>query len=163
MVTQGFFLDKRGTYIVSSKGMKTEKIVLYFIATLIGLFAAGILFYIYQAAKVIPTAKIEKPIVINTVSPTSSPDSVFLILDEPKDEDVVNKKIITVSGTASKDAIVIILTEGSQTAISPSLNGSFSTTQTLENGENVIEITAVRPNGEEKKITRVVTFSSEDF
>lgn len=143
--------------------MKTEKVVLFFIATLVGLLVAGIGFYLYQSTKTIPTSKTEKPIVISSTSPTTSPSSVFLTIDQPKDEDVVNKKIVAISGTTRSDAVIIILTESSQQIITPSLSGSFSTTATLHDGENVLEITAISPNGEEKKLIRTITFSNEDF
>ena len=143
--------------------MKTEKTVLYFVATLVGLLVAGGLFYLYQPTKTIPASKAQKPIVISKVSPTTPSSSVYLTLDQPKDEDVVNKKIITISGTTTSNAVIIILTADSQQVITPTLTGFFSTTVTLDDGENTLEITAIAPNGEEKKEIRTITFSNEDF
>ena len=141
--------------------MKTEKVVLFFIATLVGLLVAGLGFYLYQATKTVP-ASTNHEITLSPPTPTPS-SSFFLTLDTPKDEEVVDKKIITISGKTTSDAVIAILTSDSHQVISPAINGSFSTTVTLEDGRNIIEITAIAQNGEEKKIIRTITNSNEDF
>lgn len=141
--------------------MKKEKVILSFIATLIGLLVAGIAFYIYEVPKTITPPNI-KTVSIVSPSPTITP-SIFLNLNEPKDEDVVNKKIITVSGKTIADATVVILTDTSQEVVSPSIDGAFSTTINIENGQNFIEISAIAPNGESTRLTRTVTYSTEEF
>ena len=95
-------------------------------------------------------------------SPTPKP-SIFLSLDRPKDEEVVSKKVVTLSGKTIPDAIISIILENSQDMITPALNGDFSTTVTLEDGQNLIEITAISQNGESTKALRTVTFSTEEF
>lgn len=141
--------------------MKAEKVILSFIAVLIGLVVAGGAFYFYEFSKTPPTPKI-KTISIASPSPTPKP-SIFLNLDSPKDEEVVNKKVITISGKTIRDAIVSIITENSQDVITPALNGDFSTTLTIGDGQNLIEVTAFSQNGETAKILRTVTFSTEEF
>ena len=141
--------------------MKTEKIVLSFIAILGGLLVAGIIFYIYQTTRTIPSSKI-KPIEINI--PTSTPKpSISLSIITPNDESVVNNKTLTISGKSAPDATIVIISENFEQVISPALSGDFSTTVNLGNGSNVIEITAIASNGEEAKITRTVTYSLEEF
>jgi len=141
--------------------MKKEKVILSFIATLIGLMVAGGAFYFYESSKTVPPSKI-KTITIATASPTPKP-SIFLSLDRPKHEDVVSKKTITISGKTIPDAIVSIIAENSQDIITPALNGDFSTTINIEDGQNLIEITAIAQNGESVKALRTVTFSTEEF
>lgn len=141
--------------------MKKEKVILSFIATLIGLMVAGGAFYFYESSKTVPPSKI-KTITIAAPTPTPEP-SIFLSLEKPKDEEVVSKKIITISGKTIPDAIVSIITENSQDIITPALNGDFSTTINVEDGQNLIETTAIAPNGESVKLTRTVTFSTEEF
>lgn len=141
--------------------MKTEKVILSFIATLIGLAVAGGAFYFYQKSKTIPPSAI-KTITILSPSPTPKP-SIFLSIDSPKDEDVVSKKIITVSGKTIPEAIVTIISETYQDVITPAKNGDFSTTINIDDGQNVIEIRAIAPNGESSKDLRTVTFSTEEF
>ncbi|MCL5746706.1 MAG: hypothetical protein M1277_00265 [Patescibacteria group bacterium] len=141
--------------------MKKESIVLSFIAVLIGILVAGGLFYIYQLTKTIPNTKI-KPISITLPSATPTP-SVFLSLSSPTDESVVGNRTITISGTTNPQSTVAIITQTDQQIVTPAENGNFSTTVTIENGENPIEITSIAPDGEEKTIERTVTFSTEEF
>jgi len=139
--------------------MKKEKVILSFIATLIGLMVAGGAFYFYESSKVPPKIK-----TISIISPTPTPKpSIFLSLDRPKDEEVVSKKVITISGKTIPDSIVSIITENSQDIITPALNGDFSTTINVDDSQNLIEITAIAPNGESAKALRTVTFSTEEF
>lgn len=141
--------------------MKKEKVILSFIAAVIGLMVAGSAFYFYESAKTVQPSKI-KTITIVASSPTPKP-SIFLSLDRPRDEEVVSKKVITISGKTIPDAIVSIITQNSQDIITPALNGDFSTTVTVEDGQNLIEITAISPNGEDVKVTRTITLSTEEF
>lgn len=142
--------------------MGKEKAILSFIAVLIGLLVAGIAFYFYENSKAIPQSEEIKTVVTVSPSPTPKP-SVFLTISKPTDEEVVQKRIITVSGKTTSDATVIVLTENAEQIITPTSNGDFSTTITIENGQNIIEITAIGPNREMVKAIRTVTFSTEEF
>lgn len=141
--------------------MKTEKIVISFIAVLMGILVAGIIFYFYQKTKVIPQSQTK---VVTLLSPTASPHtSILLTVDRPLDETVVDTKTLTISGKTTADAIVVVTTDTSDQVLSPAQNGNFSTTVILANGANRIVVTAIAPNGEEAKIIRTVTFSTESF
>ena len=142
--------------------MGKEKALLSFIAVLVGLMSAGIAFYFYENSKAIPSTQEVKTILAVSPSPTSKP-SIFLTISKPSDEEVVQKKIITISGKTTNDATVIVLTENAEQIITPTSNGDFSTTITIENGQNIIEITAIGPNREMVKAIRTVTFSTEEF
>lgn len=142
--------------------MKTEKLILSFIATLFGLLVAGIAFYLFQATKTVTINNNTKTVSFTSPTPTPAP-SVFLIVDRPKDEEVVNSKILVVSGKTTSNAVVIVLTETSEEAIAPSENGDFSTTVNLEEGQNVLEIISIAPNGESVRIKKTVTYSQEEF
>lgn len=143
--------------------MKKEKIVLSFIAVLAGLLVSGIAFYFYQTTKAIPAPK-EETITANTLpTPTSFKESIFLNIDNPKDETVTDKKILTVSGKTVKDAIVAISTNTSDEVVPVTSNGNFTTTVNLTDGQNKIEITTIAQNGEEKTVIKTVTYSMEDF
>lgn len=141
--------------------MKTERVVISFIAVLVGILAAGLAFYFYQSTKTIPSTK---PKIITIATPTPiQKSSIFLTIDQPEDESVVNSKTITISGKTIPDATIIISSDSSDQIITPATTGAFSTTQIIDSDQNKIEITAIAPNGEEAKITKVVTFSSENF
>lgn len=141
--------------------MKKEKIIMSFAATLIGLLVAGIVFYLYESSsKIAPKATKT----ISIASPSPSPtQTIFLTIDSPKDEEVFTQKTITISGQTTHDAIVSIISKNSQDIITPSQNGDFSTTININDGQNIIEITAIDESGQSAKVTKTVTFSTEEF
>jgi len=141
--------------------MKKEKIVLAFIAALIGLLVAGVAFYIYQSSRADNISKLKT--IPSVQNPTQKVEHVFLNLTNPQDEAVIDKKVVQVSGTTKPDATIIVLTQLDQKVVTPSTEGDFSTTVNIDDGQNIIEITAIAPNGEEKTIKRTITFSTEDF
>ncbi len=143
--------------------MSKEKIVLSFIAIILGLFVAGGAFYIYQMTRTISE---EKPSTVNeSVKPTQpvSNNPNFLIIEDPKNEEVFNKKIITIKGKTLSDATVIVSTQGSDQVVTPNTKGEFTLTHTLEDGINLLHVTAIFKNGEEQKVTRTVTSTTEEF
>lgn len=143
--------------------MKAERVILSFIAVIVGLVAAGAAFYLYQMTREVSDSDKSLQLIQKaTVSPT--PDKANLLtVDSPKDEEVTNKKTVTVSGKTRPDATVIITAEDSDEVIEPASNGNFSASLSIPNGTTIIYITAVFPNGEEQTIVKTVTFSTEDF
>lgn len=141
--------------------MKKEKLILSFIATLFGLLVAGIAFYLFQATKTVPNTTTKT---ISFASPTpASPPSISLTLDRPKDEEVVNSKVLIVSGKTQSNAVVVVITDSSDDVITPSAKGDFSTTVNLDDGQNILEIIAIAPNGESVTSKKTVTYSQEEF
>ena len=142
--------------------MKAERVILSFVAVIVGLIAAGGAFYLYQMTKVVPEDKNLTLMPKVSISPT--PDKTNLLtVDTPKDEEVVNKKSVTISGKTKSDARVIITSEDNDEVVEPASNGNFSVTMSIPSGTTIIYITAIFPNGEEQTITRTITFSTEDF
>ncbi len=140
--------------------MGKEKIILSFIAVVVGLLFASVIFYLYQGTKVLSPGKLKTVAVVS--SPTPKP-KVILNLDEPKDEEINDSRVVKVSGQTDPDALIVILTQTDQQVLNPSSSGSFSTTVTIENGENLIKITAIGPNGDTNTQTRTVSFTIESF
>ena len=143
--------------------MKTEKIVISFIAVTIGILVAGGAFYAYQTTKIVSTEGAKTVSLTATITPTPQKSQVVLQIDSPKDEDVIATKIVTITGKTNPDAIIVITTSSNDQVVTPAVNGSFSTTAVLDSGENVIEIRAIAKNGEETKVIRTVTVSTESF
>lgn len=142
--------------------MKAEKIFLSFFALLTGLIVAGIGFYFLQPAN--SQKKNTTKITVNTPSPTPTPfESLFLSIDSPKDKTVVTKKVVTITGKTQKDAIVVITTPLEDVVITPSQNGDFKATVSIDDGENSIYYIAIAPNGEEKHMIQTITYSTEEF
>jgi len=126
--------------------MKKEQLILSFVAVLFGLLVAGIAFYFLQTAKTIPDAN-TKTASITSPTPTISP-SITLTLDQPRDEEVVSNKVLVVSGKTQSNAVVTVIADSASDVITPSTDGSFSTTVNLDNGQNVLEVISIAPNGE---------------
>jgi hypothetical protein len=141
--------------------MKKEKLILSFVAIFFGLLVAGIAFYLFQTTKTIPNSN-SKTISLISPSPTIPP-SISLTLDQPKDEAVVDSKVLVVSGKTQSNAVVVITTDSSEDVVTPSENGGFSTTVNLDNGQNMLEVTSIAPNGESVTIKKTVTYSQEEF
>jgi hypothetical protein len=141
--------------------MKQERVILSFVAVLIGLLAAGLAFYFYQSTKTVSTPS---QITLNAPSPSPTPrPTVYISLTNPDDETIVSSKTLTVSGKTNPGATIIIYTTSDQQVIQPSTQGDFSTTLTLESGENLLKITSILPSGETTNLHRTVTFSTENF
>lgn len=141
--------------------MKKEKIILSFIAALIGIVVAIGAFFIYQSTKKVDPSEIKK---INIENPTPTPSStIFITVERPKDEEVTDERIITISGKTVPDAKIVVLTQSNEEAAVAASNGNFSTEITLDDGENIIEISAITENGEVAKTKLTVTYSTETF
>lgn len=144
--------------------MRSERIILSFIAVLLGLVVAGATFYLYQMSS---KPKTPKPKVITLqLSPSPTPpmsDTSDLTVTAPNDESVTDKKTITISGKTKANSTVLIATELGQDVVTASADGSFSDDFILDNGVNFIYVTAIFPDGQEKQVSKTVTYSTEDF
>lgn len=141
--------------------MKAEKIVLSFVAIIVGLLVAGVVFFIYQSTKAIPKSQIPT---ITTIAPTPTPNpSVFLTVDQPSDGSVVTSKTLVISGKTNPDATIVLTTSTDDQVINPTTMGGYSMTTALTDGENILTVTAIAANGEETKKTITVTYSTEEF
>lgn len=141
--------------------MKKEKIILSIIALIIGVVVATACFFIYQSTRKVEKSSI-KTISISDPSPTPS-SGLFLTIDTPQDEEVVDTRTIKISGKTTPDAKIVILTQESEEAAIPTKDGSFSTDINLSSDENIIEVSAIGANGEIVKVKRVVSYSTESF
>ena len=142
--------------------MKAEKVVLSFVALLLGLIVAGGAFYFLQSSK--GAKPQENSPKTESVSPTQTPSSnLSITINSPKDEEVVTKKLVTVSGKTTGASVVVISTPLADDVIEPSANGDFTATITIDNGYNELLFTAIAPTGEEVRKTQTITYSTEEF
>lgn len=142
--------------------MKTEKIILSFIAIFVGLLVAGGIFYIYQMTKQIPQDKADTITIKSHPIPTPNSNN-YLTIESPKDEEILDRKTITISGKTLSNTTIIVSTEGSDQVVKPTAMGSYSVTTTIDNGVNLLSVTAIFPDGTEKTVKRTVTYTNEDF
>lgn len=146
--------------------MKTERLILSFIAVLVGLLVAGIGFYIYQVASKKPAENTNQITLSTSPTPStkqSAADQYPLTLDSPADEQVLDKKTVTVSGKTGKDILVVISTGTADQVIKSTSSGNFSATQTIDSGLSTIRVTALFPDGQERHALRTITYSTESF
>lgn len=137
-----------------------ERIVIVFIAIAIGLLVTTLIFFLYQQTKAIPQGASN---VIEGL-PTPTPQgSVYLVIDEPKDESISDRRLIQIKGRANPDNLVIVSTNQEDAVVATTTDGKFSVSITIDAGTNKIVTRAIAPSGEEAIDTRIVTFSTEEF
>lgn len=144
--------------------MRTEKVVLSFIAILIGLLVAGVSFYFYQSTKS-TTAKVATPISLKlpSTTPEAKKNAFDVIISSPTDESLVAKKTVTISGKTTANATILLTTPVDNDIASASATGDFTDNLAIDDGENEIDVTAIDSKGNEvtKKVT--VTYSTDNF
>lgn len=140
--------------------MKTEKILLSFVAVLIGLIVAGVAFYFYQSTKVLNGKNIGT---VQLATPTPTPPTIILTIDTPQDESTTDNKTLTLSGKTNPTATLVVSTPTGDLVIKPSSVGNYSTTITIGSGENDIRVTAIDPSGNQVEKVITVTFTTENF
>lgn len=141
--------------------MRKEKIILSIIAGTVGILVALGAFFFYQSTKTLRDSQIKK-IVID--SPTPNPEKgLFLNITSPKDEEVVSNRTVKVSGKTVSNAKIVIIASSFEVAAVADRDGNFSTSVSLSENENILQIIAVSPDGENVKTERVVTYTTESF
>lgn len=142
--------------------MKKETVFLSITALLIGLLVAGGAFYAYQLLNKQANNK-PATITLNATPTPVSSNSEELMVDEPDDEIVVANKSVAISGKTLPGSTIIVTSENDEQVATPADNGNFSLNTTIADGVNIIEIIAILPSGEEKKVVRTITYSKETF
>src|SRR5438105_3744583 len=104
--------------------MKAEKLILSVVAIIVGLIAAGIAFYLYQITKTLPPAKDQTITIKPKTTPIPTPNSEnFLTVETPKNEEVFDKKTITISGKTTPKSNIIVSSVNNDQVVSPSETG----------------------------------------
>lgn len=142
--------------------MKKETVFLSIGALLVGLLVAGGAFYAYQLLNK-PADNKPATITLNASPTPVSSNSDELMVDEPQDETVVTNKSVKISGKTLPGSTVIVTSENDEQVATPADNGNFSLTTTIGDDVNIIEVIAILPSGEEKKVVRTITYSKESF
>ena len=101
-----------------------------------------------------PTTATPEP----TATPTATPDAIgafFLDILEPVDgEAFVTTDTFDVVGRTSVDALVTV----NDTFVDVAVDGTFTLTVTLDEGPNVVEVTASTTTGDESSIVLVIIY-----
>lgn len=142
--------------------MKSERIILSFVAIIIGLLVAGGVFFLYQLTKKLPPEKAQSISLKSPATPTPQSPSQLSIL-QPQDEEIFSKKTITISGKTSPDATIVVSSPTDDQVVKPTRNGDFSVTHTIGDNSTIITVLSIFPDGREEKLTRTVNYTSEEF
>ncbi len=138
-----------------------ERIVIVFIAIAIGLIVTTLVFFLYQQTKEVPQ---KSSSIISANIPTPTPEgSLYLAIDEPKDEAISDKRLIQVKGRTNRENWIIVSTNQEDAVVKPTPDGKFSVSITIDAGANKLVTRSIAPSGEAVENIRVVTFSTEEF
>lgn len=142
--------------------MKKERIILSFFALFIGLAVAGGAFYLYQNTRS-GEEEVMSDTIIDIPTPTPAENQNLLSIERPQNEDVVTSQSITISGKTLPDTTIVAQTESDEQIAQASSNGSFQLTVDIDEGINIIQITAMYQDGTQKSQQLTITQSDEDF
>lgn len=140
-----------------------EKLIIIFVASVLGLLVTTIAYYAYQSTKPAQDTPEQKTQTL-ALKPTATPlPKVPLTIDEPKNETVVGRRTILVKGKTASENTIIISTNIADEVVQPTSDGNFSVSIEIGTGVNRIRIEAVNPAGESYAEERVVSFTTEEF
>ena len=141
-----------------------ERILIVFIAGILGLLITTAGFFIYQSTKVLPIeqpkSKINIPLTLTSPTPKQL---VALTIFEPKEEAIVTNRSVAIKGKTDPKNTVIISSNQEDIVATPSKTGEFSATITIDAGINKIITEVVTPEGKSFQDERMVTYTAEDF
>ncbi len=142
--------------------MRSERVILSFVAVLIGLLFAGASFYIYEHYFKNAPQK-SQTVIVKNVSPTPDTSNDYITIDNPPDEEVVSNHTIQITGKATKDTTIMVSTPVDDEVALSSADGNFSLTATIDDNTNIMQITAIFPDGTEQQIKKTITYSTQTF
>lgn len=143
-----------------------ERIVIVVIAVGLGLFLTTIGFLIYQSTKFKPAVEEEQTTEQQQANQTTQAVEVekgTLVITEPKDEAIVDKRTIKVEGQTEPGNTIVISSNQEDVVATPDKDGKFNASITIDAGTNQIITRAIKPDGTEEEDIRVVTYSTEEF
>jgi hypothetical protein len=149
------------TYIDHDSPSHSSKITL-----LIGVFvvmiilAGGAYYYLTMMQKPATVSAPAPTPIAEAPKPTQIPVNV-LTVESPTDNLVTKTDKVTIKGKAPANATVVAYSESRQTSIVADASGNFETELTLSVGINTITITSFDDKGDEKSVTRTVTYDSQ--
>ena len=138
-----------------------ERLIIVFVAVAIGLIVTTLIFFLYQQTKTIPNQSNKNAGSQNSASPTKSPN--YLTIDEPQDEVLSDRRLLQVKGRTHPEDVIVVSTNQEDKVVRPISDGKFAVSITIDAGANVIVVRSIAPDGSEKKDSRTVTFSTEEF
>lgn len=135
-----------------------ETIIAAVVGFAVGLAAA---WAVWQIPQLLP--KKEAPTTFEETAPETT-SAFTLTLNQPEDEAILDTAEASVSGKTEKGATVVVNGPLTDEVVEAGDDGSFSTTVKLEEGANEIVVTAYPAGeGEERSVTRTVSYTKEEI
>lgn len=137
-----------------------ERIIIVFVAVAIGLIVTTLIFFVYQQTKSVSQTPNVKS------SPTAALTQAklsYLSVDSPINQAISDRRLIQVKGRTHAQDTIVISSNQEDIVASPTSDGKFSVSITIDAGANIIVTRSIAPTGGEEKDTRIVTYSSEEF
>ena len=129
-----------------------ERIVIVFIAALLGLLLTTAGYFIYQTAVSYQqqAKKEDQPLNFgsgNEQEENKTPEA--LTINSPEDEAVLDTRTIEIKGKTFAENTVVVSTNSEDVVGKPAQDGSFSITVTIDAGVNKIITRSISPEGNE--------------
>jgi hypothetical protein len=136
-----------------------ERIVIIFIAVTLGLLVTTIGFFLYETSK--PNKDIKPDITKKEKIEPQPNEKTKLTILSPKDEAVSANRTIQVKGITDSQNTVIISSNTEDVVVSPTSEGTFTATITIDAGENKLIVRAIDASGETEEVIQTISFSSD--
>lgn len=114
-----------------------------------------------RVAQTTPAPKEASPSPQLATTPTQK--ALFLEIEQPENEIVVDDELLTIKGKTIAYGTVIIIWEEGEDILVADENGQFSTEINLVGGENEIEISAYDDEGNQVSQVLTITYSTAKF
>lgn len=140
-----------------------ERIIIIFVALIAGLFITSAGFFIYQSTKNSAESEVPADITQETIPTPSTPDGIFVKIDQPSDESITSNRTVEIIGSTNPENTIIVSTNLNDVTGKPESDGKFAVEVDIAAGANIIVTRSVSPDGESAEDTRTITYSTEEF
>lgn len=110
-----------------------------------------------------PEPKKEEIKMVEEVTPTPTPLPIFLEIERPQDESIIEEEKTILSGKSDPHAILAIFTKEDELIIEANDEGRFETEIKLVEGANKITVIAFDDEGNEASKSMTIVFSTAEL
>ncbi len=157
-ITQPSKLDKEQPALYTNQTMNKDAVAAAAVGFTIGLIVAVLL---WIGPRFITSRNQQQ---VNLNSDQSSTTAAKITLKSPGNGEVVKNKLIKVEGTAPINDLIVITSPAQEAITNTAPDGSFTTSITLEEGENTLSVSAYTETGDiHDNHTISVIYTSENL
>lgn len=141
--------------------MKKESVIVGIFGLSLGLLVAWAIWNFKGSVPQPENLTLSPSPVAQVTSPTSPPIESLLTLDSPQDDTLASESSILVRGKTKPGSTVVISTNLDDYVLTVPQNGNFSQEVNLEEGENILTVTAYGPDQKEETVEKTVVYTKE--